>query len=158
MKSWIDRKLKKLCWVKSLFINVSYLLSQMFKPHWTCCSHCSVVKVCSPQGKHSFFFKSTCKIRWTIVLRILALSTIILQLTRQSFFKTCSTLATFSNIFLFVDPPLLSSSVTNSCHLWIYHAIKMLLHETQLTRPALFECFWCIITEFQIELNRSALI
>ncbi len=64
--------------------------------------------------EHSFLFlKSSCKMCWTIVYDFLVLSTIILQQTSRSFFKTCSTCEIFSNIFI-VSLPFLSSSLIDS--------------------------------------------
>ncbi len=116
---------------------------------------------CAIQRANTAFFKSSCKMHLTVVFSIPVLSTIILRLTQQSFFKTCSICVMFSKFFV-VDLPLPSLFLTDSLTLWIVHAIEMLLHETQLTGQMLFKCFhncFChIITKFYTKLNYGTLI
>ncbi len=98
------------------------------------------------------FFRSYCKVCWTVVFRILVLPSIILQLTWRSFLKTYFTCTMFSNIFVIVNLPLLPSMllVNSSWHrnvlargtadplntFWMFHTFSLyynqVSHKTEL--------------------------
>ncbi len=79
---------------------------------WTMhCSHCSAINACGTNCAYSFhIFKSSVRMRWTMVFAIPVLSAIILQLTWRLSFKTAVMRVMF--LFVFVVPIFLPYSAS----------------------------------------------
>ncbi len=110
----LQRKTDSLRWRISLY--VLFVFHRNKSSAWTTrCSRCSAVNTCSINHTNSIhFFKSSDRMRWTMVFSIHILCAIILQLTRRSSFKSAATRPTFSFVFVVPGLPLCSVSSIDS--------------------------------------------
>ncbi len=99
----------------------------------TGCSHCSAVNTCGTNRAHSFhFFKSSDRMRWTMVFGIPILSTIIPQVARRLSFKNAFT--NIFHIFAIVNPALQQNCIVARCSKFF----SMVIYNTSTEYPILY--------------------